>query len=133
MQPTGRVSAEGTLSPLYGGAVPKDASSWSPLAKAGQNGMVSLIMLMVWWGRAITARSSYQEDSQAQWVETVEDITDVLVLLKLMGPNTFLMSGKRKAENPGTAVGAKRFVIYSHREVDDCSDFCVQIQEMTLV
>lgn len=137
MQPKDRLLEDGALSPLNSDSVSSNVALWSLLAKAGPNSIVSLIMLMVWWGCVIATCTRYQEASQAQWVETVHDITNVLLLLKSMGPEAFSASGKCKADHPKTAVSTKWSVIFLHIAVDNGSDEVlipyVQIKEMTVL
>lgn len=123
MQPEFRKTTEETLTPLTCPPEPANASEWTLLAKAGQNGMVSLMMLLVWWKRAMTNRTVYEEDSSTQWALTVKDVTNVLFLLKAMGSQAFKNLPKRKPadtnENEPDS-GSKRFVfttsfaLYSH-------------------
>lgn len=87
-----------TMLPPLSSITESDSTVWAPLAKGGPNGMVSLLTLMVWWGRALRNRTTYQQDSSAKWKATVLDITDVLQKLASLSTQLFTSkdcNGKR--------------------------------------
>ena len=83
MQPEFRQSPQGMPRPIFSSptaADPKEA--WSPLRRAGPNGLVSVLTLIVWWGQSLTARTCWQDDSSALWKQAVHDIMEVLHQVK---------------------------------------------------
>lgn len=51
---------------------------WSSLRRGGPNGMLSLLTMLAWWGRAVDGTTQWQEDTRALWAKTVGDVTEVL-------------------------------------------------------
>ena len=83
MQPEFRQSPQGMPHPIFSSptaADPKEA--WSPLRRAGPNGLVSVLTLIVWWGQSLTGRTCWQDDSSSLWQQVVHDITEVLQQVK---------------------------------------------------
>jgi hypothetical protein len=90
MQPDFRKSDKDMPSPTY---VASDGSLWDPLRKGGPNGFVSIMTLVVWWGRALADRPFYEEDSTARWREMIVDMTQCLLAII----STTTVAQKRKA------------------------------------
>jgi len=77
MQPDARKSDTELPNSLYS----LDADAWSPLLRAGPNGLVSVLTLVVWWGHALQAHTRWQEDSQPMWFKMVNDLSKCLECL----------------------------------------------------
>src|ERR1700735_2088135 len=78
MQPDFRKSQNDMPTSTYTAPTP---TAWDPLRKAGPNGMVSVLTLMVWWGQSLMARTRWQDDSSEKWKEFIVDVR--LTLLEI--------------------------------------------------
>lgn len=95
MQPEFRKGAGNAPLPIYS---VEDGSLWDPLRKSGPNGLVSVMTLLVWWGRALLDRTQYQDDSSIQWRETVIDVK--ACMMSILASTTTRNSKKRKGVPP---------------------------------
>jgi len=103
MQPSVRQSPSGMPQPI--GSTPTiPAEDWMPLRRAGPNGLVSVMTLLVWWGQMIESRTRWQEDSQELWTTMVSDVSGVLQVLKAVG------APKKRKSGGGGKENAKRYV-----------------------
>jgi len=102
MQPDARKSDTELPNSLYS----LDADAWSPLLRAGPNGLVSVLTLVVWWGHALQARTRWQEDSQPMWFKMVNDLSKCLECLNQISEG----GKKRKAVASGKDTVNKRYV-----------------------
>ncbi|KAG6807013.1 hypothetical protein H0H92_009159 [Tricholoma furcatifolium] len=64
--------------PVYAPTSPGAKDPWAPLRKPGPNGFVALMLLLVWWGQALTRRTPFQEDSRPFWDQMVNDVARCL-------------------------------------------------------
>jgi hypothetical protein len=103
MQPVFRQAAEGMPRPLY---TPPATDSWASLQRAGPNGLVTVVTLLFWWGKALTTRSRWQEDSGSSWKEVVNDVARTVQSLK---EATGSRAKKRKAVGTGQTGKGKRY------------------------
>ena len=74
------------------------AVAWDPLRKGGPNGLVSVLMMAVWWGQSLAARTRWQDDSSGQWKSFIIDLRRTLSAMT----NSCVERKKR-----GTPPGAK--------------------------
>ncbi|KAJ3528740.1 hypothetical protein NMY22_g9283 [Coprinellus aureogranulatus] len=52
---------------------------WAPLRKSGENGFLSVMMLLGWWGHAAnTTTSQWEDDSRPAWRRLVSDVMGVV-------------------------------------------------------
>ena len=52
---------------------------WDPLRKAGPNGIVSVLTMVVWWGQSLAAHTQWQDDSNGEWKAFIIDIQRTLL------------------------------------------------------
>ncbi|KAG6822966.1 hypothetical protein H0H92_011869 [Tricholoma furcatifolium] len=64
--------------PIYAPTTSPAKDPWAPLRKPGPNGFVALMLLLVWWGQALTRRTPFQEDSRPFWDQMVDDVARCL-------------------------------------------------------
>lgn len=93
----------------------EDSKIWTPLSQAGPNGMVSLLTLLVWWGRAIGNRTPFQIDSSKEWNATILDVTSVLLKLVSLIVEETISLAKRKNAGVERELEPKRSV-----NIDQC-------------
>lgn len=72
-----------------------NSDDWKDLRKGGQNGLVSLLVMLLWWGRGLARRTQWQDDSSPQWLATVVDVSRCL---ELIGASLGHNGKKRKVE-----------------------------------
>lgn len=104
----------------------EDGSVWDPLRKSGPNGLVSILTLLVWWGRALLDRSQYQDDSSASWREMVLDVKACMSSI-LATTDMARKAKKRKGKAVDNEKSVKRYVFLA------CSDACVFFLKKILV
>ncbi|TEB31117.1 hypothetical protein FA13DRAFT_1852294 [Coprinellus micaceus] len=81
------------------------SDSWVHLRKSGPNGIISVVMLVAWWGHAaLTATTQFQEDSSAVWKRVVADLTSVLGEMVC----TFAKLGPTRGTKPVVGLTASR-------------------------
>ncbi|KAJ3524045.1 hypothetical protein NMY22_g11175 [Coprinellus aureogranulatus] len=56
-----------------------EGDPWVAIRKSGPNGFVVLMTLMSWWGRSLSNRNSFVDDSRPAWNLLVDDIRRCLV------------------------------------------------------
>ncbi|TEB19503.1 hypothetical protein FA13DRAFT_1718722 [Coprinellus micaceus] len=110
IQPSFRQSATSFPSPVYSDPNPcAEHDAWAHLRQSGQDGFVSIIILMAWWGRSIADTSEWQEDSLPAWERLVGDISAVLDAIVDAPANLPSSSNKRPREKENTnAPGLQR-------------------------
>ena len=66
-----------TLSPtvIYDTGDMEMGDVWAGLWKGGPNGLISVLTLLVWWGRHAETHSQWQESSLPLWKSMVLDVT----------------------------------------------------------
>ncbi|KAF6745137.1 hypothetical protein DFP72DRAFT_1077736 [Ephemerocybe angulata] len=110
IQPAFRGPSDGPMPlPVYSTAA-STIQSWSEVRKSGPNGLLSLLMLLLWWGRAASAYvSQWEEDSRGSWAAVVQDLSQCFdEFLKLSPPvNT---SKRCQSENIAPSRNAKWYV-----------------------
>ncbi|KAK6996594.1 hypothetical protein R3P38DRAFT_2565172, partial [Favolaschia claudopus] len=73
LQPAWRVPKDGAEGRFVRGEFPGvEKDMWSSLRFSGQNGVLSLIACLFWWGRKLT---NEQRDGEGDWREAVDDLT----------------------------------------------------------
>lgn len=109
IQPSFRKSDSGIPTAVYSCPM-GDQHAWDSLRKGGPNGLISLLMLLLWWGQALAKQSQWQIDSTSDWNHMVLDVTKCLNTMKdLNGPASL----KRKAATTSQDKEKKRY-IFSH-------------------
>jgi hypothetical protein len=76
MQLAFRQAAEGMPQALY---TTPATDAWE---RAGPNGLVIVVTLLFWWGKALSTQSRWQDDSSSLWKEVVNDLVRTLQALK---------------------------------------------------
>lgn len=111
MQPPFRASDQHLPLPIYSDG-DADGDPWAALRKSGPNGLISLIMLMAWWGNAASVQQSeWQENSLPLWESLLADIDRVLgEMIKTSSQPSSTRLGKhaREKENTSTSGPSKR-------------------------
>lgn len=99
MQPLTRQSSSGGIPQAIGltKTIPKE--DWLSLRRAGPNGLVSVMTLLVWWGQILESRTCWQQDSSQLWAAMVTDVSAVLQILKAIGRPTKRKAGGGDKEN----------------------------------
>lgn len=106
MQPAFRQGTGNIPKPIYD---VDNGSIWDPLRKSGPNGLISLLTLLAWWGRAILDRSQYQDDSNAEWRRIVLDVKACMSSI-LATTDTTRNAKKRKGKDDDKEKTVKRYV-----------------------
>ena len=118
MQPAFRRGADNALVAVY---EVDDASVWDPLRKSGPNGLVLLMTVLAWWGRAIFDRTQYQVDSSVEWRKTVLDVKTCISSI-LATTDASRKAKKRKREDQKEKK-SKRYVFFCTLNGDYCLFF----------
>jgi hypothetical protein len=50
---------------------------WSSLRKGGPNGLVTVVILLAWWGTAVQTVPAFTKDSCPEWGAMVQDVNRV--------------------------------------------------------
>ncbi|KAF6746465.1 hypothetical protein DFP72DRAFT_1076322 [Ephemerocybe angulata] len=105
IQPPFRHSDGPELKPIY--EDPSTAGDvWASIRKSGTNGLLSLMMLVFWWGcAAYDGPAPFRDDSRGQWAALVEDITHCLVAMTATAP---VRAPKRGAIEPEKTTRRKK-------------------------
>ena len=94
MQPAFRQSPDGMPQAFYSPPATDGKNAWAQLQRAGPNGLVTVMVLLFWWGTSLETRSRWQDDSSSSWAEAVKDVAQTLQSLKEASGSR---SKKRKA------------------------------------
>lgn len=107
IQPSFRKCPDSTMpAAVFANPAPSvDGDDWKDLRKGGQNGLVSVLIMLFWWGRSLAKRTQWQDDSSSWWVATVVDVTQCL---RTIGASSGHNGKKRKVE--ARKRGTKRYV-----------------------
>src|SRR5258707_8648717 len=105
MQPVFCQSPKGMLQLLYTPPPSEATNPWAPLQRAGPNGLLSVMTLLCWWGRLLSTKTVWQEDSSSLWKAVVDDVIHTLQALK----ETSGSCGKKRkmVDAPGTIPGKR--------------------------
>ncbi|KAJ3537002.1 hypothetical protein NMY22_g5784 [Coprinellus aureogranulatus] len=73
MQPSFRASDNNFPRSVYSDPA-FEGDPWAPIRKSGPNGFVVLMTLICWWGRGLSKRNAFMEDSRPAWTLLVQDV-----------------------------------------------------------
>ncbi|KAF6750500.1 hypothetical protein DFP72DRAFT_1072211 [Ephemerocybe angulata] len=83
--------------------------TWASIKKSGPNGTISLLMLMLWWGRAAAlGPDSFREDSREQWKALVADVSACFDVLTSTTPSRGEKRGPDENTAPSTPGSLKK-------------------------
>lgn len=83
--------------------------AWANVRKGGKHGLISLMMLMLWWGRAAApGPAAFRSDSRAEWLSLVQEVTRAID--KMMEAMNHDVGSKRPLIETSHLPAAKRYV-----------------------
>ncbi|KAF6754431.1 hypothetical protein DFP72DRAFT_1068459 [Ephemerocybe angulata] len=100
IQPAFRKSESELPKPVYDDpSITSDV--WAPIRRSGANGLLSLMMLMMWWGCAAKdGPGPFREDSRGAWKGAVTDVSKTLDVLIYTAPYKGSKRGSEENEAP---------------------------------
>ena len=94
-----------TVIPLEG----ETGDTWGGLRKPGPNGMLSVMTLLFWWGRAAQVVDRWEDDSRGKWRAMVVDVRRVME--RMTG------SGQKRLQPVSSSKNKRYVMIYRHHNV----------------
>lgn len=85
---------------------PETIDPWNPLCCAGTNGLVTVVIMLLWWGEALKSTSTWQDDSCLPWSHLVADVTNVMAVVKGVSGGV-----KKRARGPDRVSSKKKWVV----------------------
>jgi hypothetical protein len=104
IQPAFRKSDSPLPAAIFVNPNPASEDDWKELRKGGQNGIVSLLIMLFWWGKGQAKKSQWQDDSSIQWTAMIMDVSRCL---EAIGSSIRQKGKKRKGE--ASKVSMKRY------------------------
>ncbi|TFK18744.1 hypothetical protein FA15DRAFT_709605 [Coprinopsis marcescibilis] len=108
IQPSFRENPTGVMPAQIYTAGGTAKEEWAAVCKSGPNGLLSVMMLLLWWGRTVANRPApYHEDLHEMWKMLIDDVPCCFVQFALIPPSLPERGTKRAADNDAPVVNKK--------------------------